>query len=265
MRECSHKEVQSLPLVSIITVVYNNARYIEDSIHSVLSQGYPRLEYVVIDGGSTDGTVEIIEKYQNQISVFISEPDEGIYNALNKGIQHASGEVVGILHSGDLFCNENVVSASIQKMNDTCSELCFSDLVIVDAYSGKIVRYYMAHYFRRWMLRIGWIPPHPTTFINKSLFDEFGLYSTKYKIVGDYDFFVRIFFRREINWTYFNRVTVKMSNCGTSNSGLTSKKLIFDEINQSLKSNHVWSLSIFQIGRYIIRMFELVMRPRENR
>jgi glycosyltransferase involved in cell wall biosynthesis len=264
MRECSYKDFQSFPLVSIITIVYNNVQYIKETIQSVLSQNYPRLEYVVIDGGSTDGTVEIIEEYGDQISVFMSEPDKGIYDALNKGIQHTSGEVVGILHTGDLFCNENVVSASIQKMLDTGSEFCFSDLVFVDDVSGKIVRYYMAHYFKRWMFRIGWMPPHPTTFINKSLFDEFGLYSTEYKIAGDYDFLVRIFFRREIKWTYLNRVTVKMRLGGASNSGFSSKKYIIDEINRSLKSNQVWSLSIFQLGRYIIRMFELVMRPRKD-
>jgi glycosyltransferase involved in cell wall biosynthesis len=264
MRERLHKDIKSLPLVSIITIVYNNVKYIKDSIQSVLSQDYARLEYVVIDGGSTDGTVEIIEEYRDQISVFMSEPDKGIYDALNKGIQYSSGEVVGILHSGDLFCDENVVSASIQQMRDTGSEFCFSDLVIVDDVSGRIVRYYMAHYFKRWMFRIGWMPPHPTTFINKSLFDEFGLYSTDYMIVGDYDFFVRIFFRREINWTYLNRVTVKMRSGGASNSGFSGKKLIIDEINRSLKSNHVWSLSLFHLGRYVIRMLELVRRPRER-
>jgi glycosyltransferase involved in cell wall biosynthesis len=263
MVELLHENARGLPLVSIITVVYNNVQHIKDSIQSVLSQNYPRLEYVVIDGNSTDGTVKIIEEYLDQISVFITEQDDGIYDALNKGIQHASGEVVAILHSGDLFCDENVVSASIQKMNETCSELCFSDLVIVDDISGKIVRYYMAHYFRRWLLRTGWMPPHPTSFINKSLFDEFGLYSTEYKIVGDYDFFLRIFFGREINWTYLNLVTVKMLMGGASNSGFSSKRVIIDEIRRSLKSNEVWSLSVFQIGRYIIRMFELVMRPRK--
>ena len=112
MSEHSQENVRSLPLVSIITVVYNNAQYIRDSIQSVLSQDYARLEYVVIDGGSNDGTVEIIQEFRDHISVFISERDKGIYDALNKGIQHASGEVVGVLHSGDLFCNENVVSAS---------------------------------------------------------------------------------------------------------------------------------------------------------
>jgi glycosyltransferase involved in cell wall biosynthesis len=262
MSEYPQQDVQNLPLVSIITIVYNNARYIEDSIQSVLSQNYPRLEYVVIDGGSTDGTLEIIEEFIDQISVFTSEPDKGIYDALNKGIQHASGEVIGILHSGDLFCNVNVVSASIKQMRETDSEFCFSDMVIVSNVSGKIVRYYMSHYFRRWMFRIGWMPPHPTAFIKKSLFDEFGLYSTEYKISGDYDFFVRIFFARKISWTYLNLVTVKMRLGGASNSGISSKKLIFNEINHSLKSNHVWSLSGFQLIRYIIRMMELVMRPK---
>jgi glycosyltransferase involved in cell wall biosynthesis len=264
MSEYSDKDVQSLPLVSIITIVYNNAKYIKDCIQSVLSQGYPRLEYVVIDGGSTDGTVGIIEEYRDYISVFISEPDEGLYDALNKGIINASGDVIGILHSDDLFCNENVVSASIQRMLDTDSEFCFSDMVIVDNVNGKIVRYYMAHYFRRWMFRIGWLPPHPTTFIKKSIFDEFGLYSTEYKISGDFDFLVRIFFSREIKWTYLNLVTVKMRFGGASNSGISSKKIAFNEINHSLKSNHVWSFSVFQLARYIIRMIELFMRPREG-
>jgi len=254
----------SLPLVSIITVVYNNSSYIQDTILSVLSQDYEKIEYIVIDGGSKDGTVEIIEEFRDQISVFKSEPDNGIYDALNKGIQHASGEVISILHSGDLYCNENVISETIQLMIEKGSEFCFSDMVIVDDVTGKIIRYYMGNYFRKWMFRMGWMPPHPTTFINKSLFDEFGLFSTEYKIVGDYDFFVRIFFRRDINWSYLNRVTLRMRKGGASNSGFRSKKVIFHEINRSLKSNQVWSLSIFQIGRYIIRMLELVMQPKEG-
>ncbi len=180
-------------MVSIITVVYNNAKHVRDAIQSVLSQDYPYIEYVIIDGGSTDGTVEIIEEYRDQIPVFLSEPDEGIYDALNKGILSAHGGVIGILHSDDLFCDDHVVSDMIRKMSDTESEFCFSDMVIVDDISGKVVRYYMANYFRRWMFRIGWMPPHPTCFINKSLFDEFGPYSTNYKIVGDYDFFCQDF------------------------------------------------------------------------
>lgn len=250
-----------LPRVSIITIVYNNVQHIRDAIESVLSQDYPGIEYLVIDGGSTDGTVEIIKEYGKKIAVFISEQDDGIYDALNKGIRHSSGDVLGILHSDDLFYDELVVSDSIRKMRDTDAELCFSDMVILDNTSGKIIRYYMANYFRCWMFRIGWMPPHPTIFINKSLFDEFGLYSLEYKIAGDFDFLVRIFYGRKIFWTYLDRVTVKMMQGGISNSGFFSKLKISSEINRVLRKNNVWSTPILQVARYLIRMVEVVKRP----
>ena len=252
------------PLVTVITVVYNNSKHIRDAIESVLSQDYSRIEYIVIDGGSTDGTIDIIEEYDDKISVFLSEPDEGIFDALNKGIVRAHGDFIGILHSDDLFCDKYVISDVINKMIDTETELCFSDLVIVDKESGKLVRYYMAHYFRRWMLRIGWLPPHPTVFLKRSIFDEFGLYSKNYQIAGDFEFFVRIFYGREIKWTYLNRISVMMRRGGASNSGLSSLKLAISEINRSLRSNHVWSNPIFQVGRYFIRLLELIARPRKK-
>jgi len=273
------------PLVSIITVVYNNSTHIRGAIESVLSQDYPRIEHIVIDGGSTDGTVKIIEEFGDMISLFLSEPDEGIYDALNKGIVRAHGDFIGILHSDDLFCDKYVISDVINKMKDTetelCfsdlvivdavsgklvteTELCFSDLVIVDAVSGKLVRYYMAHYFRRWMLRVGWLPPHPTVFLKRAIFDEFGLYSKNYQIAGDFEFFVRIFYGRQIKWSYLNRISVMMRRGGASNSGLKSIKLAISEINRSLSSNHVWSTSIFQLARYFIRFLELIVQPKKN-
>ena len=252
------------PLVSIITVVYNNSKHIRGAIESVLSQDYPRIEHVVIDGCSKDGTVEIIEEFGDKISVFLSEPDEGIFDALNKGIVRSHGEIIGILHSDDLFCDKYVISDVINKMKDTETELCFSDLVIVDAVSGKLVRYYMAHYFRRWMLRIGWLPPHPTVFLKRAIFDEFGLYSKNYQIAGDFEFFVRIFYGRQIKWSYLNRISVMMRRGGASNSGLKSIKLAISEINRSLSSNHVWSTSIFQLARYFIRFLELIVQPKKN-
>jgi glycosyltransferase involved in cell wall biosynthesis len=252
------------PLVSIITVVYNNSEYIRDAIESVLSQNYSKIEHIIIDGGSTDGTIDIIEEYRDYISSFLSEPDDGIYDALNKGITRSQGDIVGILHSDDLFCDEYVISDVINKMKDTETELCFSDLVIVDAVSGKLIRYYMAHYFRRWMLRIGWLPPHPTVFLKRSIFDEFGFYSKNYQIAGDFEFFVRIFYGRQIKWSYLNRISVMMRGGGASNSGLKSIRLAIAEINLSLSSNHVWSISIFQIARYFIRFLELIVRPKKN-
>jgi glycosyltransferase involved in cell wall biosynthesis len=252
-------------IVSIVTVVYNNVEYVRNAIESVLSQDYSSIEYVVIDGGSTDGTLDIIEEYRNQISVFLSESDDGIYDALNKGIARASGNMIAILHSDDQFCDSYVVSDVVQKMSETKADFCFSDLVIVDRSSGRVLRYYKARCFRRWMFRIGWMPPHPTCFIRKSLFDDFGLYSTEYKIAGDFDFLVRIFYSQEINWTYLERITVKMRQGGISTSGWKSKMINAYEIRHSLLSNHVWSLSVFQMARYIIRLMELLAKPGKDR
>ena len=250
--------------LSIITAVYNNVEGIKSAIESVISQNYSHIEHIVVDGGSTDGTIEIINEYLDKISLFISEPDKGIYDALNKGVLRASGDVVAILHSDDKFCNAHVCSDIMKHMDKTRAEFCFSDMVIVDNFSGKILRYYMASYFKRWMFRIGWMSPHPTCFINKSLFDEFGMYSTDYKIAGDFDLLVRFFYGRKIRWSYLDQITIKMSRDGVSNSGWRSKGLIFNEINRSLKSNNVWSLSIFQSIRYIIRLIEIIMKPNKG-
>ena len=249
------------PLVSIITVVFNNDEYIRDAIESVLSQDYSRIEHIVIDGGSTDGTIGIIKEYSDNISVFLSEPDEGIFDALNKGIIRSHGEIIGILHSDDLFCDKHVVSDVIQKLRDTDTELCFSDLVIVDEVSGKVMRYVRAHYFRRWMLRTGFFPPHPTMFLKRSIFDELGLYSKKFQIAGDFDFIIRVFYGRKINWVYLNRITVKMKSGGLSNSGLSNKILCSKEIHESLRMNNIFTLYFFQVGRYLIRMMEFLIKP----
>ena len=250
--------------ISIITVVRNNKNTIRCAINSVLSQTYENIEYIIIDGASTDGTLEVVKKFENKISKLISEPDNGIYDALNKGIYNSSGDVIAMLHSDDEFCNRHAVSDMVEHMKKTKSELCFSDMVIVNKTSGKVLRYYMAHYFNKWMFRIGWMPPHPTCFINKALFEEFGLYTNKYKIAGDFDFLVRVFYGRTIRWSYFEKILVKMNQGGVSNSLYSSKKLIYKEINHSLKLNGVWSLPVFQLVRYLIRLIELLAKPKSG-
>jgi glycosyltransferase involved in cell wall biosynthesis len=252
----------SLTKVSIITVVYNNAENIQSAIKSVLSQDYSNIEYIVIDGNSNDGTIFAVEKFVDKIDCFISSSDLGIYDALNKGIELSTGEIIGILHSDDLFADNSVVSDMIHKLEKDDSEFIFSDLVIVNPDTKKLLRYYMAHYFRPWMLRIGWVPPHPTVFMKKNIFDEFGLYSLDYKIASDFDYFVRIFYGRKIYWTYLNRITVIMGSKGISNSGVSNKILMAREINQSLKKNKVKSLMIFQLLRYLIRVFEFLIKPK---
>jgi glycosyltransferase involved in cell wall biosynthesis len=248
----------SQSIVSIITIVFNNSKYIKEAIESVLSQDYDSIEYIIIDGGSVDGTIEIINEYRDKISTFISEPDNGVYHAINKGISFATGDIVSILHSDDVFNNKNVVSRMVDEMINSCSEFCFSDMIIVNKDSGAVLRFYMASYFHRWMLRTGWMPPHPTCFIKKSLFYEFGMYSESYKVAGDFEFFVRIFYSREINWNYVNIISIKMRSGGLSNSGFKSKLLTSREITKSLKQNNIWAPRYFQILRYLIRLIELI-------
>ena len=248
--------------VSIITVVYNRENSIRGAIQSVISQNYQAIEYIIIDGNSNDATVSIIKEYADKIYIFLSEPDNGIYDALNKGIKHASGEVIAMLHSDDRFYDDYVVADMMQKMATAKAEFCFANMVIINNSSKKISRYYMAGYFRKWLFRTGWMPPHPTCFINKSLFTEFGLYSTKYKIASDFDFLLRIFYKRHIKWAHLNRICIKMYSGGISNSGFKSKKLIAQEIKSALKDNNVGALFIFSFVRYFIRLLELLIKPK---
>ena len=252
----------SLTKVTIITVVFNNVEHIQNAIRSVLSQDYLNIEYIVIDGNSNDGTILAIEEFKNEIDYFASSPDKGIYDALNKGIEKATGEIIGILHSDDLYIDKHVISDMVRMLDSQSAELVFSDLILVNPETKKIFRYYMAHYFNTWMLRTGWMPPHPTVFMKKTIYDEFGGYSLDYKIVGDFDYFLKIFHGRKIYWTYLNRITIVMGSKGISNSGFLNKILIAKEIRRSLKNNKVWSLPIFQLFRYFIRIFELLIKPK---
>jgi len=259
MRNTNNKKV------SVITVVYNNVEFIQKAITSLISQDYDNIEYILIDGGSTDGTCDIVKENIKFIDYFISETDTGIYDALNKGIMQSTGDVISILHSDDVFYDESVISDIVRHMDRVNAEFCFSNMLIIDRKSEKISRYCISSYFKRWLFRLGWMPPHPTCFINKSLFDEFGLYSDKYKISGDFDLLVRFFYGRNIKWSHLDRISIKMSSGGVSNSGWQSKRLIFNEINLSLKSNGIWSLPIFQLIRYLIRLIEMVTKPKKGR
>ena len=157
------------PKVSIITVCFNSAKTIRDTIESVLSQDYPNIEYIVIDGGSSDQTLEIVKEYSDRIAIIVSEKDRGIYDAMNKGIALASGEIVGMLNSDDVYINENAVSELMRKMKDANSDSVFADLVIVDPENlNKVVRYYDSSYFNPNKFRFGWMPAHPTFFVKKS-------------------------------------------------------------------------------------------------
>ena len=254
--------VTKQPLISVLTAVYNNASSIEDAITSVQSQSYQNIEYVVIDGGSTDGTKDILKRHGSSIDICISEPDGGLYDALNKAIRLANGEYVIFLHSDDIFHNEDSLQTLITKILEADAEICLSSVVITDKEMTRVIRYYPPYKPTQWLFRIGCMPPHPGCLFKRSLHDEFGFYSTDYKIAGDFDFLVRMFFARPIRWTLAKTVTTRMRRGGRSNDGLASKIDIMNEVHNILKTHNIYSTRFVQLLRYCLRVFEFL--PRKN-
>lgn len=205
--------------VSIITVVYNGVDTIEQCVQSVLSQEYPHIEYIIIDGNSADGTLDILKHYGKKIDKCISEDDGGIYDAMNKGIAHASGEVIGILNADDFYSSNSILSKVVDVFkNDQCDGL-YADLVYVNRKNtDKVVRYWKAGEPKSFLS--GWHPPHPTFFVRKSVYEQHGLYNTSLKIAADFEMMLRLIEKDKIKLSYIDEVIVKMRTGGASNKSM---------------------------------------------
>lgn len=241
------------PAISIITVVKDNKEFIEDAIKSVLLQTYPAIEYIIIDGASTDGTLGIIEKLASQnindkkISRWISEPDDGIYDAMNKGINISTGDIIGFLHSDDMFAGDNVIEKIAGKFNLPDVNAVYSDLVYVTkGDTNKVLRYWKAGNFSLNSLKFGWMPPHPTFFVRKSLYQKYGLFDTGLKIASDYDMILRLLNNNPDSITYINDVLMKMRLGGKSNRSLKNILTKSIEDYKALKKND-FSLPAFTL------------------
>lgn len=192
-----------------------------DSVHA---QDYDNVEYIIIDGASTDGTQEIIRQSLKEEDVFISEPDEGLYYALNKGIQKATGDIVGILHADDLFTDAHVISDVMKLMSHCDADLCYSDLHYVERENpDKVVRNWVAGEYEGGQFLKGWMPPHPTVWVKKSIFDKYGMYDTEFKTAADYEWLLRTIHKHKVRIVYLPRVTVKMRVGGKSNITLINR------------------------------------------
>jgi len=219
--------------VSIITVCYNAEKHIEETIQSVLSQDFNDLEYLLIDGGSNDSTVEIVNKYNSKIDFIISEKDEGMYDAMNKGIKLAKGELIGILNAGDLFVNEKVVSEIVNKIEE--KDAIYADLDYVNELNtNKVIRKWKSGEINFTNFKYGWMPPHPTLFIRKKIYENFGMYRLDYKTAADYELMLRIFYKNECSAVYLNKVIVKMRVGGASNSSIKNR------INANMEDRKAW-------------------------
>ena len=212
------------PTVSIITAVYNSRHTVARAIDSVLSQKYPRIELVVIDGNSSDGTDQIIHSYGDQIHRSVREPDDGIYDALNKGLRHATGDVVGFLHADDLFADEDVINRIAEKFTSDAYDAVYGDLTYVDSTdTEKVIRYWQSKAYRRERFRYGWMPPHPTVYVKKEIYETFGCYRTDMGTAADYECMVRLMYRHKIRVGYIPKVQVRMGIGGQSNVSIENR------------------------------------------
>jgi glycosyltransferase len=226
------------PIVSIITAVKNNKEFIEDAIKSVLGQTYPNIEYIVIDGSSTDGTFDIIKKYQSKISKCISEPDNGIFDALNKGIKNSTGDIICFLHSDDILANDKVIEKIAHWFISTNADVVYSDLVYVSKKNiNKVIRYWKAGKFSAKSLKFGWMPPHPAMFVKRSLYDKYGLFDIGLKIASDYDIILRLLKNSPDTIFYTQEVFVKMRLGGKSNRSFKNIMLKSKEDYRALRNN----------------------------
>jgi glycosyltransferase involved in cell wall biosynthesis len=205
--------------ISIITVVWNNKETIRDAIDSVLNQTYKNIEYIIIDGASTDGTVEIVQSYGDKINKFVSEPDKGLYDAMNKGIKLATGDIVGILNSDDFYIDDKVIEKVIKEFEDKKVDSIYADLVFVKPENlDKTVRYYDSSHFNPSKFAYGWMPAHPTFFVKKEIYDKYGVFRTDLKIGADFDILARFLYTHKISYSYMPEVLVKMRIGGVSTS-----------------------------------------------
>lgn len=215
--------------VSIITVTYNADEFLERAINSVLSQTYPGIEYIVIDGNSTDGTKKILGRYKDQIDTLIFEDDKGLYDAMNKGIFMATGDVIGFLNSDDFFASEDVVKKVMCSFNSSIDAV-YGNLQYVDRNDeNKIIRNWTSGDISESKLMRGWIPPHPTFYVRRQKYNHFGMFNTRYRISSDYDLMVRLLCKNGLKAKYLPEVLVKMRTGGVSNGSLKSFFMKFKE------------------------------------
>ena len=252
--------------ISIITVCYNSSQFLESAITSVLAQKYSDIEYIVIDGGSDDGTLAILKTYSDRITHVISEPDKGIYDAMNKGLALATGDVIGILNSDDFYPHTNVINEVVSAFESSpLADMVLGNVdFVMPSELNKPVRYYSSYSFRPWKMRFGFMPAHPGAFIKKSAYDEIGKYKLGYQIGADFDMFVRLLLVKKMPYFKLNQMLVRMRVGGISTSGFKSYLVSSKEIMRSLKENRIYSNSLFVLLRLPVKFFQMFITKFRN-
>jgi len=230
--------------LSIITAVLNNQHHISSCLESVFHQRYQNIEHIIVDGGSTDDTLEIIKKSGDRISKWVSGPDNGIYDALNKGIRMATGDVIGFLHADDLYATDAVLRTVAECFEKQNVDSCYGDLLYVDKNdTNKTIRYWKSSSFDFTLLRKGWMPPHPTFFVKRKAYEKCGMFDTSFKIAADYELMLRFLGQHKISTCYIPEVLVKMRMGGASNRSMRNIIRKSSEDYRAMKMHRVGGLA----------------------
>lgn len=249
--------------ISLITITYNSEKTLADTIQSVLNQTYTDIEYILVDGASKDNTVSIIKQYEPLFEgrmKWISEPDKGLYDAMNKGIRMATGDIVGILNSDDFFTSNEILQKNANAfLQDTKLDAVYGDVHFVHPGNlNKSVRYYSSKVFKRNLMKLGFMPAHPSFYIRKECFEKYGFYKTDYKIAADFEFLLRVIYKEKIKIQYLPIDMVTMRTGGASTSGLESHKRIMKEHLRAFHENGIYTNRILLSLRYVYKIIELI-------
>ncbi len=252
---------QPYPLVTIVTATYNSERTIRDTLSSVALQDYPRIEHVIVDGLSTDNTLEIVRKFQH-VSRIISEKDKGIYDAMNKGIKASAGDIIGLLNSDDFYVSNDVISKVVEKMIVEKSDTLYADLVYVHPdQTQKIIRTWIAGEYKERKFLFGWMPPHPTFFVRRQVYESHGIFNISLRSAADYELMLRLLYKGKISVSYLPQVIVKMRAGGMSNASFSNR------IKANLEDREAWRVNQLRPYFYttllkpLRKLFQFVRKP----
>ncbi|MBC8298556.1 MAG: glycosyltransferase family 2 protein [Bacteroidetes bacterium] len=250
------------PKISIITVAFNSAKTIKGTIESIISQDYNNIEYLIIDGGSTDGTMDIVKSYSEHVKYYVSEPDNGIYDAMNKGIKAATGDVIGILNSDDFYPNSFVLSNVAKLFQKYSCDAVYGDLVYVKANDiNKIKRYWQAGEYSTSKIKNGWMLPHPTFFVKKKIYTRYGLYDTDLKSAADYEMILKLLYKHNISVHYLPMILVNMRMGGESNKSFWNRIKANKEDSLAWTKNQLNKPMFVRLKKPLQKLRQFFLKP----
>ena len=250
--------------ITIITATYNSGYTVVDTIESILRQTYKDVEYLVIDGASTDNTMDVVRDYESRFNGrlrYVSEPDKGIYDAMNKGLRMATGDVVGILNSDDFYTSDNVLERIAAEFGNPCVDAVYGDIHFVNAGClDKCVRYYSSQGFKRWMMRLGFMPAHPSFYCKREMYSRHGGFDCSFRVAADFENLLRLIFFFFLTICYISVDCVTMRTGGASTAGMMSHRQILWDHLRAYRKNGIYSNIILESFRYVYKIGEITVQ-----